>query len=134
MLKLHSLILNRLNDFPLGSQLEEGVHLFFSMSPLINGRQTAQYTLTEPITVSFYQTPICYDLAFLNAGHMALEEQFYLKLGIQFRSEFYHVVEGIINLADLYNTGVTGYRKWEIADAVISATIIFKEEISSLGS
>lgn len=134
MLKPHALILNRFNDLALGSQSEGRMHLFCSMAPLIDANPTANYIFTEPILESTYQTPISYDLAHLNAENLVPEGSFYLKLGIQYKSEFYHEIEGIVNLENLHSLSAPGYRKWEVSDAVISATILFKEEIPSLGN
>lgn len=101
---------------------------------MINANPTSHYIFTEPILESTYQTPISYDLAYLNTENLVPEGSFYLKLGIQFKSEFYHEIEGIINAENLYNLGTTGFRKWEFADSVISITLMFKEEIPSLGN
>lgn len=110
------------------------MQLYLSMSPLINANPTSHYIFTEPILESTYQTPISYDLAQLNAENLVPEGSFYLKVGIQFKTEFYHEIEGIVNAKDLHNLSAPGYRKLEVSDAIISATLIFKDEIPSLGS
>lgn len=125
MLKPHALILNRFNDLALGFQSEGRMELYCSMSPLINANPTAHSIFTEPIVESTYQTPISYDLAHLNTENLVPEGRFYLKLGIQFKSEFYHEIEGVVNLENLHHLSAPGYRKWEISDAVISANPYF---------
>jgi hypothetical protein len=134
VLKPHSLILNRLDDCYFGFQGGGVVELFCSMAPLMNATPTSHYIFTEPVLESTFQTPKCYDLAHLDIANLAPEGQFYLKLGIRFKSEFFHEIEGIVSVENLYTMSAFDYQKWEISDSQISATIIFKRELPSLGN